>query len=430
MAGRRDYYFRQKVSESELDEGFTLLEQALWDYATDLDADGIVTGLAVAQQIVPNMTVQVAAGAAYDAQGRRVAVPTIQTVNVATDYNGVSTAVAAPGNERYVGVYAGFVRTLADPRLDGNGLTVYFSRTEGFELRVVMGAESAIGTAVRPALDPARVLLADMRLVQGQVSVLTANIDVTRRQDALVAAGSPRSIRRGTVKGALEDVVAFYNNHVLGTADKHPATAVDYAGGPTWADGASNPAGSVEATLDSVITALRGATGDAKIGTSTPKTVEGKHTATVAGASLSAQLLALVGLVANLPNRIVAQGGDGLPGGGTVVGTGFTDVDDTFLITNIKDGDVLEYAATHELNNLGANIGLVQARLLFGVVELGTVTTDMLTHGSMTVVTRVAFTGADVGSRLFRHQVAAPTTGAGGNTTSILTGWTYRHIRP
>ena len=45
MADRRvDFYFRQRVTEAELDLAFALLEKADRDLAADLNISGIVSG--------------------------------------------------------------------------------------------------------------------------------------------------------------------------------------------------------------------------------------------------------------------------------------------------------------------------------------------------------------------------------------------------
>jgi hypothetical protein len=44
MADRVDFYFRQRVTEAELDLAFALLEKADRDLAADLNIYGIVSG--------------------------------------------------------------------------------------------------------------------------------------------------------------------------------------------------------------------------------------------------------------------------------------------------------------------------------------------------------------------------------------------------
>lgn len=302
MSNRVDYYFRQRVSESELDLGFTYLEQALWNKAIDADYFGAAIGLLIAPQGSPNLTVTASAGSAYDQAGRRINLPTTQNVNCAADVNGVSTAVAGGGNEKWVSIFAGFTRLITDPRTDGNSLTVYFERAESFELRVVQGAESAIGVASRPVLDGARILLADVRLVNGQTSIVAGDISITRRQDRFVYLGALSSLRAGTSKAAAIALATKYDNHIGGLADKHAATQLDYAGGPTWADAVTNPATSVEAQLDKIITDLRSTTGDVKLG-APARSYTGKHTLNLSAGSVGSQLTQLQQSIANIPFR-------------------------------------------------------------------------------------------------------------------------------
>lgn len=267
MANRLDYFFRQKVSESELDLGFNYLEVADRALVTDQARTGVLTGLGVAQQGSPNMTVAVGSGVAYDPLGERCNVSTNQNVDCSLDWNGVTTAVAGGGNEKWLSLFLLFDRLLTDPRTDGNSLTVYFSRAETFKFKLVQGTEAGTGLATRPALDPNGTLLADIKLVFGSSSVVTAMITTSRRQDSIVTtATTPRGVRQGLITPAFNDVMTYYNNHVTGAADKHPAADLNYAGGGAWADGGTNPAATVEAQLDKIISDISASTGAAKVG--------------------------------------------------------------------------------------------------------------------------------------------------------------------
>ena len=74
MSDRKDYYFRQKVTEGELDGGFDDLERASRSMIQDLGLIGVSYGLAISQAAVPNLTVVVSGpGAAYDQTGQRCA---------------------------------------------------------------------------------------------------------------------------------------------------------------------------------------------------------------------------------------------------------------------------------------------------------------------------------------------------------------------
>ena len=58
------------------------------------------------------------------------------------------------------------------------------------------------------------------------------------------------------IKGDEQIVAHALWDHINRTAHAHPATAIDYAGGPNWLDGTTNPAANVDATLDSIINDL------------------------------------------------------------------------------------------------------------------------------------------------------------------------------
>jgi hypothetical protein len=85
MADRLDYYFRQKVTEAELDLGFELLEKADHNLAADIGIYGVVGGAIPAQHApIADLTIDLSApGRAYDRIGQRVFFGTGQTVNLA-----------------------------------------------------------------------------------------------------------------------------------------------------------------------------------------------------------------------------------------------------------------------------------------------------------------------------------------------------------
>jgi hypothetical protein len=273
MADRRDYYFRQKVTEAELDSGFDDLEQADRDLATDLGLVGVAYGLAVAEQGVPNLTVQVSGpGAAYDQTGQRAAIPSTQSLNCAVDEGGLNTAVVTPGNSRVLSVFIEFDRTLSDPRVDGNSNTVYFVRAESFVLNVVAGVEGVSPTA--PALRSDQILLADITIAFGATTIVNANISTTRRQ-WMFKTTSGAAVACGTAEEAIQ-ALAIAITAASGTAAAdlaahvasggHAAANISYAGGGAWADASTNPATTVEAQLDKIVADLAASTGTLKIG--------------------------------------------------------------------------------------------------------------------------------------------------------------------
>jgi len=173
MANRLDYFFRQRLTEAELDLGFAALEQADHDLAADLGFVGVVANAVVSPHApVPNLTVDVSGpGSALDQQGQRIFFSALQNVNVAQDDNAVSTEVSAAGKEKIVSVFVKFDRALSDPRIDGNSLTVFFRRDESFKFAVAQGAEAAAGEAIPPALRSDAILLADVTRRFGQAQV-------------------------------------------------------------------------------------------------------------------------------------------------------------------------------------------------------------------------------------------------------------------
>lgn len=259
MADRKQYYFDENVTEDELNEGFDGLENADRNLASDLGFFGIIAGAVVAQHAaLANLTVDVSgAGILYDQIGERLYWPNTQNVDVSKDFNAVSTAVAVGGNEKWVSVFAQFVRVLSDPRTDGHSDTIYFSQDEGFAFYVTQGAEAAIGTAARPPMQSAMILLADINFVHGETQVLNGSIDTTRRQDWLVVAGTPISLRNGRIVDAFTSLVQ--------QLDISGAAAIGYGGTGNWADGTTNPATTVESMLDHIVSVLASAGGTAKI---------------------------------------------------------------------------------------------------------------------------------------------------------------------
>jgi len=240
---RLDWYFRQLVTEGNLDAAFDNAETADKRIVSELALDGVVTGLVVSQHApVPDFTVDVTPGTTYDPEGRRVRVPTTQNPDCVEDEAGVPTAVQNPGNEKWVSVFAEFDRALSDPRTDGNGQTVYFARAESFRLNVTQGAEAAIGNAVRPQLRDDQTLLCDVRLEFGDASIVDARIDTTRRQDAVVVDGTPNSVRAGSLREAVGDVVRrqvaagqqHAGNLERGLLHLLAAAAVDFAAFRAW----------------------------------------------------------------------------------------------------------------------------------------------------------------------------------------------------
>lgn len=266
---RRDYYFGQVVTDAELDAGFTGAENADRNMMLDAGVIGALIGLAVGQHNSGDLNVVVTAGVAYDKLGERCAVPTQQLVDLSKDHLGVNTAVSGGSNSKIVSLFLKFARgPNVDPRVDDNSNPVVFQQDESFSFFVVQGAESS-STPTPPTLLTDGILLADVTLIHAQTQILTANIATSgaaRREDQIaIGTGIPHRVRVGHALDAFAALLDIVNQHVSGTADKHPATDVTYAGGGSWAGGTSptNPATSVEGQLDKMIVDLSAATSGA-----------------------------------------------------------------------------------------------------------------------------------------------------------------------
>lgn len=267
---RRDYYLEQLLTEGELDAGFDGAEQAIWDLAADMLLTGVLSGLAVSESSPPALTVDVTLGSAYDQAGRRIRVDQDQDdFDCTVDENSIPTTVVTPGQERWLSLFAEYDRVLSDERIDGASQTVYFVRAEGFKLVIRQGAE-AVAPAVKPALDPNLVLLADIKLVEGQASILNADIDTSRRQDFVIYSASQISfsdaglaVLAGTdVQAAIASADAELasrgvqlDNHVAGAAQRHPGSDIDVSDG-SWS--ALNGKLNAQTALDEVDARLTG----------------------------------------------------------------------------------------------------------------------------------------------------------------------------
>jgi hypothetical protein len=240
VADRVDYYFRQRVTEAELDLGFELLERADRNLAADIGVYGVVAGAVPTQHApIADLTIDLTAPArAYDRLGQRIFFGSGQTVNLAVDSTGIPTDVSTVGQERWVGVFLRFHRLLSDPRTDGNSQQVFFRRDESFELVVRQGPQAATGSAPKVPLVDGELLLCDVRRAAGQTQILDIDIDISRRQAFLFAQGSAVGVVAGlwkaitktatSVQAALDAVDAVLFGHFGATANRHAAQDVDY----------------------------------------------------------------------------------------------------------------------------------------------------------------------------------------------------------
>lgn len=297
---RKTFWYGQLVDQvHHLNPFGDYMEAAERAMHSDNLPSGVASGLAVAQQVSPDLTVVVDSGVARDATGQRIYVPSPQTVSLALDSLGSTTAVTTVGNSRIISVYAKFKRNNQTPYTDLNSATGYEDNLESFEFVVRVGTEGTSPTA--PALDNSMVLLADITRAYGATTITTADIDLTtRRQDAYAVTGttytSPVALRRGRVIDALRDLLGKHNGHVAGSIDKHAAgditvptitgavttiasgtllaclqalqtaAKIDKTISPAFADTTTLAAASLSTWLDALVTKLAGTGGAGAVG--------------------------------------------------------------------------------------------------------------------------------------------------------------------
>jgi len=217
---RYNFYYLQKVKESELDAAFDAVENAIAAFLEGFQYIGIVYGAAVTEHSpTPNLTVDVEGPAlVYDQSAQRIAWNTTQVIDITIDENGSATAVGTSGNEKYLSIFAEFDRNLSDPRTDGFGATVFFDNAESYKINVVQGTEAPTGTATKPALRGDQILLADVLITYSMTQVQNSDIDDSRSQVPFDLTGSPLSIKEKSMQDALQAMLDQLNTYATGNA--------------------------------------------------------------------------------------------------------------------------------------------------------------------------------------------------------------------
>lgn len=294
MANRVNWYYRQLVSEGDMDGADDRLEQANWDLAVDTALHGVMYGLEVVEAAIPDLTVTVSGpGAAYDQTGKRIFVAANQAVDVSEDSNAVTTEVSLDGNIRIISIFIKFKRSLSNLKKDGNNVDVYYNVDESFEFIVEQSAEGI--APAPPALKSDAKLLADIRRGFGDTTITNAMIDIDRRQYVFDVTAGALEVRAGTAEEAVDGVLSALNDHITDATAAHAASAVSYAGGGAWHDGTTNAATTVELQLDKIVTDLTDAAGADRIGAA--ESTVGSYS--VSAGSIRDQVLGLLTLLGN-----------------------------------------------------------------------------------------------------------------------------------
>jgi hypothetical protein len=271
-----NWFFKQPVTEGEMDAAFDKAQEADLSIMSDQGLVGVMLNGDVAEHFpVPDLTVDISCPlTAYDQEGQRIFVTGtagVETIDVSTDSNSVSTSVVTPGNEKIVSVFVQFARVLSNTRTDGNGNPVDFEVDEGFEFIVVQGAEAA-PPATPPALLPDALLLGDITRTNGQTQIFDADIDMSRKESTFRLSTADFEIFTGTQEEALQQMLQELQNHVDNVGVAHPATAVDYDPNAlpipaSWSavDASTNVQDAIDGIVDDLVQAT-GVTGADLIG--------------------------------------------------------------------------------------------------------------------------------------------------------------------
>lgn len=310
------YAFRSRITADEHNASFDTVQSTESNLVLDEGLVGIHKGMGLTEQISPSLNILVSGpGVAKDKIGQRIVIASNQNVDVSQDFLGMPTVPLV--DPRIVSVFAKFIRFESDGRIDGNGQPFNFVQDEGFEFVVVRGAEAP--SPVAPALDSEFILLGDINFVVSQTQVLNADFDFSRTEFTFKSTQGPVDIQVGMVTEAVDTLVTQLGNHLDGSADRHPAAAVDYAGGPDWHPDSgpdTNPAATVEVQIDKIIDDLAddiNPCGAERVG-ARPQTVGGES---VTQGSIFAQtteiLTSLDGKITSVPAvpKIFTQSVDG-----------------------------------------------------------------------------------------------------------------------
>jgi len=303
----RDWYYKQIVTQGDLDEAFEWAEDADREIVMDLGFSGIVSNYTPTETPTPGMAIRVGGpGVAFGKSGERIQLVNTEDVDASVDEYGSSTAVASSGNEKYISLFVRFARNAQDPVVDGNGVEVYTRQYESYTLFIRQGAEAAVGAATKPALLGDALLIGDVLLSYGQTEINTGDILKDRREDFFRETYSTLGDKTfGDVHSALQDlytVLESWSGSLPFTFGQQWAGSVDVAG-------PAPPPNTMQKALDAIVYDLAKVTTDSglkKIGAE-GYTTGGSHVTwgdTTAYAALVATADAIDGHVAGgAPNH-------------------------------------------------------------------------------------------------------------------------------
>jgi hypothetical protein len=182
---RKNFFYRQLVTEAELDAAFVDVENGLKNLVADNGLFGIIGGFTPSLPNTSPYQVTLSSGIAYSKTlGRRLNYAG-GVVALSTDEG--SNPVTLPvtnGSVRIVSIFLNPTYVESDPRTDGYGNPVNFVKTESCEIRVAASAFGTISSLpTPPALRSDQLLVADVVTYRDSgvnyIFVVTANAVIT-----------------------------------------------------------------------------------------------------------------------------------------------------------------------------------------------------------------------------------------------------------
>jgi hypothetical protein len=216
---RSNAYFRQLVTEGEVDTMFDDAEQADWNLGIDTQIfTNVLAGAVMTEKSPASMFIEASGPCrAYNKLGQRIYFGPTQTIDCSEDEDGQPTIPSA-GNDRWIMIVLDFDRNLTDLRVDGNGASVYYNRDEYFEIRVVAGAEA--GSPTKPTAPTEGLILGDILLDETTTQINTGDINLDRRDDLLVRSYKTFESVNSAISGAYvmsaAETVTLYENLIPG----------------------------------------------------------------------------------------------------------------------------------------------------------------------------------------------------------------------
>lgn len=170
---KTNWFYGQNVGTEDIQNLMTEIESADQNIAKEMIGYGVVSGLEVSEPDPVGLTLKLSSGVARDQNGRRIEVPSTQTLDF-TD--------AVPNEySRYVSVVLKFARNNYDARVDGKGDTVYYRSDEYYEISLKEGTKAV--SPETPTLDSDEVLIADVFLTAEQTEITLNDVDLSSRKE-------------------------------------------------------------------------------------------------------------------------------------------------------------------------------------------------------------------------------------------------------